>query len=236
MLISASNHLPEEDSLRALFDRFLMRVTSENVPAERLGEVLLAGWRLDLKLDSVTPTYTVDDVRALHALLPGVDLAPVHQETIELVARLRRAGIPVSDRRAVKLQRLVAASALISGRSAAIPSDLWVFRHSWDTLEQQEVLAALVQESLRKVPQDAGDHPRARGNEAPDAEQLARDLDAIGAALAPKEPRPAPEVLAVLRDRLGVLAGRCQWVKQESQREALAGRVEALWAHFEATP
>src|ERR1700744_2764183 len=34
--IGASNHLPEDDALRALFDRFLLRVRSENVPADRL--------------------------------------------------------------------------------------------------------------------------------------------------------------------------------------------------------
>src|SRR6478672_12049884 len=47
VVIGASNRLPEDDALGALFDRFLLRVTCDNVPAERLGEVLAAGWRLD---------------------------------------------------------------------------------------------------------------------------------------------------------------------------------------------
>src|SRR4051812_28108414 len=34
IFIGASNHLPEEDSLRALFDRFLMRINCDHVPAE----------------------------------------------------------------------------------------------------------------------------------------------------------------------------------------------------------
>jgi MoxR-like ATPase len=233
MAVSASNHLPEDDALRALFDRFLMRVTSENVADDRLGEVLLAGWRLDLRLDGAAPTFQVDDVRALHAMLPSVDLSPIHQETVDLVSRLRRAGIPVSDRRAVKLQRMVAASALVAGRTSALASDLWVFRHSWDTLEQQEVLTALVQESLRKSPESAADHPRARGDHAPDPEELARDLDAIGEALSKDNPAPTPEAKAVLRDRLGILAGRCQWVKLEAQRTSLAGKIDDLLAAFE---
>src|SRR3954468_19196624 len=48
MFVGASNHLPEDDALNALFDRFLLRVHCENVPDERLGEVLVAGWKLAL--------------------------------------------------------------------------------------------------------------------------------------------------------------------------------------------
>src|SRR5437762_3362509 len=46
MFVGASNHLPEDDALHALFDRFLLRVQCDNVPAERLTEMLLAGWKL----------------------------------------------------------------------------------------------------------------------------------------------------------------------------------------------
>src|SRR3954447_2529665 len=48
MFVGASNHLPEDDALQALFDRFLLRVHCENVPGERLPEVLTAGWKLAL--------------------------------------------------------------------------------------------------------------------------------------------------------------------------------------------
>src|SRR5947209_9188484 len=46
MVIGASNRLPEDDALGALFDRFLLRVTCDNVPPQRLGDVLRAAWRL----------------------------------------------------------------------------------------------------------------------------------------------------------------------------------------------
>src|ERR1700722_4172274 len=49
MVVGASNRLPEDEALRALFDRFLLRVTCENVPGEQLGEVLSAGWALDAR-------------------------------------------------------------------------------------------------------------------------------------------------------------------------------------------
>ena len=113
MVVGASNRLPEDDALGALFDRFLLRVRCDNVPAERMPDVLVAGWKLDLKQQAATASFHVDDVRRLHALLGQTDLNQVRQVYVELIHRLRYAGIAVSDRRAVKLQRLMAASALL---------------------------------------------------------------------------------------------------------------------------
>src|SRR4051794_18675683 len=125
LFVGASNHLPEDDALTALFDRFLLRVRCDNVPGERLAEVLTAGW----KLAGTAPTKTslrFDDLKLAQRALSGIDLAGVRRQFAELVHRIRHAGIPVSDRRAVKLQRMIAASALLCGREAARLSDLWV--------------------------------------------------------------------------------------------------------------
>src|SRR5882762_11945128 len=182
VFVGASNHLPEDDALNALFDRFLLRVHCDNVPGERLPDVLTAGWKL---ASGPPPKSAVrfEDVRAAQSALGEVELAAIRQPFSELVHRIRHAGIPVSDRRAVKLQRVIAASVLLSGRTAARLSDLWVVRHIWDTEEQQEVLASLVEQALSKQPAGAGDHPRARPSDGPDAELLARDLEAIALAL-----------------------------------------------------
>src|SRR5262249_3340732 len=140
MVVGASNHLPEDDALQALFDRFLLRVACQNVPTEQLQEVLVAGWRLDLQADLPPATVTVEQIRQMQLLLRTVDLSEVRGPLGDLVQRLRHAGLAVSDRRAVKLQRIVAASALLCGRALAQASDLWVVRHIWDTEEQVEVL------------------------------------------------------------------------------------------------
>ncbi len=235
--VGASNHLPEDESLGALFDRFLLRARVDNVPGERLEEVLVAGWRLEA--ERVAPAgaqprpLSVTEVRALQARLPSVDLDGVRGPLVELVRRLRHAGIAVSDRRAVKLQRLAAASALLCGRRTARRSDLWVVRHVWDTDEQVEVLAALVGDAQGATPAD-GDHPRARTS-APDPEALARDLDELAARLgAPGLDAPAlgaPE-RAALRDRLALLAGRLEWVKEGPARVALQRRAQGLWSRL----
>ncbi len=227
LFVGASNHLPEDDALRALFDRFLMRVHCGSVPAERLGEVLEAGWRLE---GGETPASSVgfDDLGRGRALVAQVDLGPVRAPYLELVGRLRAAGIVISDRRAVRLQRTVAASALLCGRLEARRSDLWTLRFIWDREEQSEIIAELVRHTLAQDPTDPReDHPRAHADGEPDAEALAGELEAMARQLDGQTPDGT--ALAGLRDRLGLLDGRCQWVRNAEAREFLAGGVRTLW-------
>jgi MoxR-like ATPase len=231
MFVGASNHLPEDDALNALFDRFLLRVHCDNVPGERLPDVLTAGWNLAAGARTKSSIH-FDDLRAAQSALAGMELNTIRQPFAELIQRIRHAGIPVSDRRAVKLQRVIAASALLSGRTEARLSDLWVVRHIWDTEEQQQVLASLVEQTLGKQEVADGDHPRARAAQGPDAEALARDLETLSDAL---KNGSTPEVeKAYLRDRLGILEGRCQWIKEEAKRDWLLKRVAELWPRVKA--
>ena len=227
-VFGVSNRLPEDDALGALFDRFLLRVVCDNVPSERLGEVLRAGWELGRgDRAAAEAPLDVEDVRRLNGLLGRVDLTEVRPALAELVVRLRNAGVAVSDRRAVKLQRPVAASALLSGRTRALRSDLWVLRHVWDTIEQREVLASVVGDAVKAAPPDPADHPRSRADEAPDPEALARDLEQVEQDLTAADATEADRAAA--RDRLSLLAARAQWVRDEAQRAHLAGRAEALF-------
>jgi MoxR-like ATPase len=231
MVVGASNRLPDDDALRALFDRFLLRVHCDNVPTERMTEVLQAGWKLDMGLTDRGTTLRIEDLWTLHGLLPSVVFEPILPAYVELIHRLRHAGIPISDRRAVKLQRLIGASALVCGRRHAAISDLWVLRYIWETEEQQEVIASLVQSVIDKGTKDDGmAHPRSRGVDAPDPESLARDLELIGKQLGAGNGSSVERTY--LRDRLGVLASRCEWVPDGQQRNFLKKRVDELWAQM----
>jgi len=226
MFVGASNNLPEDDALQALFDRFLLRVHCDNVSGEQLPEVLMAGWQLATGNPERSSLH-FDDLRLAQAALAGVELSAIRQPFAELVRRIRHAGIPVSDRRAVKLQRVIAASALLSHRMDARLSDLWVVRHIWDTEDQQEVLASVVDQTINRQEASPEDHPRARNANGPEAESLARDLEAIMESLGNNESKDVER--AYLRDRLGILEGRCQWVKDNAQREWLLQRVAEVW-------
>lgn len=223
MAVGASNHLPEDDALGALFDRFLLRVGCENVEGDRLGEVLDAGWRLEAPAHEGSAALGIADVARLAAAIPDIDLAPSREAFVELVRAIRTAGIELSDRRAVKMQRVVASSALLAGRSGALPSDLWVFRHAWETEEQREVLAALVETALKDVDKSRA-HPRAREDVRPDPEAIARDLDEIESSLQDADASARTRAL----DALQLLAGRAEWVGEPAARDHLVVRIRAL--------
>lgn len=230
MAVGASNHLPEDDALQALFDRFLVRIPCHNVAQEQLGEVLRAGWDLDRReSNGRQATVTTDDIRRLQREVLSVDVSRVRGAYVDLIHRLRHAGIAVSDRRAVRFQRLMAASALLTGRDGVEPSDMWVLRHTWNNEEQQEVLATLVDEAIKRHAAESPGpaHPRAHGDSAPDPETLARDLDRIASRLGEASLTAADR--SCLRDQLSVLSGRHEWVAGEEQRRFLKQRIDELW-------
>ncbi len=228
MVVGASNRLPEDDALEALFDRFLLRVRCDNVSPEELPNVLAASWKLDFECRENGATMSVEGVRQLHGLLQHVDVTAVRADYVELVHRLRHAGISVSDRRAAKLQRLMGASALLCGRLAVNRTDLWVLRYIWDTEEQQSVLDTIVTDALQKAETEekAASHPRCRGSQLPDPEHLARDLARIADRIEGCELPPGER--SYLRDQLGVLASRCQWVEDSQKRDFLVSQVHIL--------
>ncbi len=232
MVVGASNRLPEDDALGALFDRFLLRVRCDNVENDQLSNVLVAGWQRDNEKNGQPSTISIEDVRTLQALLREVDLSEARVAYVELVHRLRQAGIMVSDRRAVKLQRMMAASALLCGRLVVNRTDMWVLRYIWDTDEQLDVLATIVGDALEKADDDekATGHPRSRGGETPDPERLAHDLEQITEKLADSELLAADRTH--LQDQLGVLASRCQWVDGDQQRTYLLDKVNELLQQF----
>ena len=231
--VGASNHLPEDDALAALFDRFLVRVPCNNVPQEELQNVLHAGWKLEGTREPAQASVNVEQLRALQEFVRRLDVSSVYPAYVELVQRLRHAGISISDRRAVKFQRLMAASAVLCGRTTIEPSDMWILRYTWDTEEQQEVLRSLVADALQEHQNDSPgpQHPRATGDAAPDAESLARDLERISDRLAESTVSDADR--SYLRDQLSVLAGRCEWVAGDEQREFLNQRVAELWGRMD---
>jgi MoxR-like ATPase len=220
-LFSASNHLPEDEALRALFDRFLLRCHVKNLRAEAMPHLLRAGWALE---GATAPEAAVsaEEVAALHAELPRVDLGGVLEPYAELALKVRDLGVAFSDRRAVKVLKLLAASALLCGRAACEPSDLWVLRYVWDREEQIEPLAALVNGVLRQHEGGAARHALAAPQAAPDAEDLARLLAAVEGQLAAG--RLALSAAARLREQVADLADRAAWLSDFDSRNHLVER------------
>src|SRR5581483_6855748 len=144
----------------------------------------------------------------------------------EAVLKVRDLGIAFSDRRAVKVMKLLAASALLCGRRQAHPSDLWVLRYVWDREEQIDPLAALVNGILKQHPNGEARHALAAVPEQVNAEDLARHLDEIAKSVQVRDLSMAGR--ARLRERLTGLADQVAWVADEESRKYLLGRTKEL--------
>ena len=225
MFVGASNALPEDETLNALLDRFLIRVRCDYVEPDRLEAVLLAGWQLDNPA-TARPSITPADIQELQRLSRAVDLSAIRPQYVGLVHALRNAGIQVSDRRAVKIQHLLAASALVCGRQQAIPADLWVLKHVWDNEEQIEILAGMVDTLVDKDP-SAQAHPQARYNKAPRAEELMQEVQALAARW--QTPGLSFEEQNVIKDKLRYVQTRANWVQHPEHKQHLQTETEALW-------
>lgn len=220
--IGASNRLPEDEALQALFDRFLLRVHCGNVETDRLGEVLDAGRARERNVESAS-NLSVAAIRTLQTAILDVDLSLARPALIEIIKQLRQAGMSISDRRAVRLQRVIAASAVVSGRTIALASDLWPLRMIWDAPTQIEMLHSHVQNVIEKFSkkeslEDTREHPLANPDRGPDPELLNRSLEALAHA----------EGTTNIADSLSLIAARVEWVQNDSARDHLRQKVNDL--------
>jgi len=223
--VGAANALPEDESLAAFADRFLLRAFVDPVPGPRLEELLEGGWALSRR--AAGRTVSLAHLDRLAAVARGADLAPARPRIAHGIRLLRAAGIPLSDRRAVRVQGLVAAAAALAGREAPTGADLWPMVFAVPTLDGQalardvlrDVLAESENATLAAAAEEASAGPRARaarlvrageelltGRPADDAdgalerwrgrvEAVAREIDA---GFAP----PLPDELAATRARI----------------------------------
>lgn len=227
MIVGASNHLPEDEALQALFDRFLIRVRCDYVDPHHLNDVLNAGWLLEQKSTGAMPEMEIEDVLTIQTALPGVDLQAIRPAYIELIEKLRNAGVQVSDRRAVKLQRLIAASALLCKRTQAYLSDMWVLRYIWDTDEQREIIAGIVNAVINAEEELPQQHPRARLNSVPDADDIYKEVMLMTRQWENADTSGAER--SVIKDRLRYINGRSEWIRNETQRQYVMEPIDALW-------
>lgn len=159
LCVGAANAIPDDDDLAPFVDRFLVRVFIEPVADQQLEALLQGGWQ---RRDAAG--HDGDTGAALAALdhLAGsvrdVDMQQAWPVLATAVRQLRQAGIQLSDRRIVKVQALVAASAVLAGRLQAQASDLWPLIYVLPSREQQQT----GREVLRELMVGAG-HPYLHG-------------------------------------------------------------------------
>ncbi len=211
--VAAANGLPEEESLAAFADRFLLHAFVEPVPDDQLETLLKGGWQSDFAPTEDGGALAQLDLLSQH--LPQVKMDTVRPALADAVRQLRAAGLALSDRRIVKAQRLVAAATVLGGRLEARAADLWPLLYVLPNQAAQQqardalkdLFALAEHPHLRYAVEAATLQPRSR---------IARLLDAARSCLAdlssteagsptqdgaaPNASATAPRIEAVLRE------------------------------------
>ena len=226
MFVGASNLMPEDESLNALLDRFLIRIKCDYVEPDLLHQVLLAGWKLESSVTEEAPTISADEVRELQKLCRQVDLSATRNEYVDIIHSLRNTGIKVSDRRAVKLQNLIAASALMCGRKESIVSDFWVLKYIWDNEEQIEILEGIINKIIEKDTSTEA-HPQTMYNKTPDAESVMKEVNYLIEKW--QDESLSFEEQNVIKDKLRYIQTRCDWIKDAEKKKYIQEHIESLW-------
>lgn len=166
--VGASNALPEDESLAAFADRFLVRIFVDAIADPMLEQLLEGGWRLAQR--TIQRKATMTDVDKLALAARQLDIAPIRSSLSHALRILRKAGVALSDRRSVKVQFLIAAAALLDGRNLPTERDLWPLVFVVPTPEQQDIaretlrdlLSSTTNKTLPSAAEEASNGPLVR--------------------------------------------------------------------------
>jgi len=152
-VFGASNEVPSDENLNAIFDRFLLRVQSDNLDAYHFNELLMKGIDLEVRMLERQPVQPLVAAAELAHLRRGFGKQMKFSDDFlstykGLTFQIRAEGISLSDRRVIKLLKLFAASAYLDGRAQADSSDLFILKHIWNNHDQAALLDAIVQPVL----------------------------------------------------------------------------------------
>ncbi|WP_338603627.1 AAA family ATPase [Sulfolobus tengchongensis] len=151
-LISASNRVPDEPELEALYDRLLLRHYARPVGEELWKQLLDATWEIEFtnKWAVKEPIMNIEHLDKLYSYLSQVDLSGVKNKLLKLYAMLEEKGIHLSDRRKGKVLKVVSAHAILNGRLKATEEDLIVLKYiAPREIDDFEKVSALLSEELK---------------------------------------------------------------------------------------
>jgi MoxR-like ATPase len=236
--VGASNALPSEEMLAAFADRFLLRVFVEPVADAQLESLLELGWNAD-RAAKIHPLGSLAEVDLLATAANDADLQVARPLLADVVRQLRAAGVALSDRRVVKLQRLVAAAAVLDGRSAPGAADLWPVLYALPTAETQTLARDVLRGTLERARSSALAAAAEAASCSPQlrAQRIAGELAAQLAL--PADPGRAARLEALLRECDASFARDQLPVELAAERERAAQALasdRARTAHVRSEP
>lgn len=216
-LVGASNRVPEEPELEALYDRFLFRQNVRPLDEEAWESLIDAAWKLEMgNVEKPPKVMGMEDLRMLNSLLFKVDLTPVKSKLLRLFMIMNEKELHISDRRKGKILKAVAAHALLNGRLQATESDLVVLKYT--------------------VPRDVDDFDKVNTiliEELKTKERILRELEEIAANVRASEKSVAqleafdPRLLDIYKN-LKVAKGKIQSLVQDVEDEEIRRKAEEV--------
>lgn len=152
-LFLASNELPEDDSLNALYDRLLFR--HEVKPVRDMNKFLHM-LRTNIPTNP-TPVLTWAEVEQAKAEAKQVIIPEgVYEKVAELRRTFKEAGIEPTERRYVESMKVLKASAWLDGRDTADVEDISPFQHIfWTQPDQYNEVAKIVTKIANPIDNEA---------------------------------------------------------------------------------
>lgn len=232
----ASNEVPNDEDLMAVFDRFLLRVRSENLDSYHFQDLLQRGLshevnKLSGSYDQLQPVLRAQNLHELSQVF-AQRMRSFPEDFLStykgLVFQIRAEGVSMSDRRAIKLLKLFAASAMLDGRPAPDNSDFFILRHIWNNLDQSEILDGIVGPVLEAHYRE---HPEARRFGAADVgmDALIAEINRIRELLTGDRPLSDIQLFSQLK-ALNEIKAALQAIGTQPAQEAIA-RVDQLLGH-----
>ncbi|MEM0363001.1 MAG: AAA family ATPase [Sulfolobaceae archaeon] len=151
-LITASNKVPDEPELEALYDRLLLRHYARPVGEELWKQLLDATWEIEFtnKWAVKEPIMSIEHLDKLYSYLSQVDLSGIKNKLLKLYAMLEEKGIHLSDRRKGKALKIISAHSILNGRLKATEEDLIVLKYiAPREIDDFEKVSALLSEELK---------------------------------------------------------------------------------------
>jgi MoxR-like ATPase len=149
---SASNELPEDKSLNALWDRFMLRYEVKSIREESNFRKMLAdkiqrrhsGVKNDVPL---TNTITLNELKTAQSEVAQVDCSKVEDIEAGLWQKFSEAGLEFSDRTWNCIIEILQASAWLAGRTSVEFEDVQVLTAVfWDRPEQRQEVCRIITE------------------------------------------------------------------------------------------
>ena len=205
-LFGATNEIPNDEALAALFDRFLIRAMSENLDSFHFLGLLERGIRAEVAQTSGAderqqPLVSLSEIRRVHGRMDSLLHFP--EEFLArykgLLFQIRSEGVSVSDRRAVKLLKLFAANALLDGRDVVNDGDFFVLKHIWNSVDQAALLRDIVGPVLERHHREHPDERRV-GAAAVDLDSVLAELGTIRSILLSGETLSDVQLFSQLRN------------------------------------